>query len=144
MKNWWRWGILMALYIPLITIPAIRPSDGKELRPSDHGLPNQGDEDQAKAPQMSSFFGNGSASSTTTTQPLPEAQNFTDSSSSTTAGGGGGGGGGDRVKKLPGNGKQLEFGSMKTNGKAIAVHTLIFFVIYAILVLAVHIHIYTG
>lgn len=46
--------------------------------------------------------------------------------------------------QLPGNTKQLEFGSMKTNGKAIAVHTLIFFTIYAILILAVHIHIYTG
>ncbi|XP_022005570.1 uncharacterized protein LOC110904073 [Helianthus annuus] len=46
--------------------------------------------------------------------------------------------------QLPGNSKQLEFGSMRTNGKAIAVHTLIFFALYAILVLAVHIHIYTG
>nr|XP_011468705.1 PREDICTED: uncharacterized protein LOC101306079 [Fragaria vesca subsp. vesca] len=45
---------------------------------------------------------------------------------------------------LPGNGKQVEFGSMKTNGKAIAVHTLIFFALYAILILAVHVHIYTG
>ncbi|KAG8384980.1 hypothetical protein BUALT_Bualt04G0174600 [Buddleja alternifolia] len=46
--------------------------------------------------------------------------------------------------QLPGNNKQLEFGSMKTNGKAIAVHTLIFFILYAILILAVHVHIYTG
>lgn len=46
--------------------------------------------------------------------------------------------------QLPGNSKQLEFGSMRTNGKAIGVHTLIFFAIYAILVLAVHVHIYTG
>ncbi|XP_062010366.1 uncharacterized protein LOC133726769 [Rosa rugosa] len=45
---------------------------------------------------------------------------------------------------LPGNGKQVEFGSMKTNGKAIAVHTLIFFALYAVLILAVHVHIYTG
>lgn len=45
---------------------------------------------------------------------------------------------------LPGNSKQVEFGSMKTNGKAIAVHTLIFFALYAILILAVHVHIYTG
>ncbi|XP_050383964.1 uncharacterized protein LOC126800613 [Argentina anserina] len=45
---------------------------------------------------------------------------------------------------LPGNGKQVEFGSMKTNGKAIAIHTLIFFALYAILILAVHVHIYTG
>ncbi|KAK1410029.1 hypothetical protein QVD17_36561 [Tagetes erecta] len=46
--------------------------------------------------------------------------------------------------QLPGNSKQLEFGSMRTNRKAIGVHTLIFFTIYAILVLAVHVHIYTG
>ncbi|WOG93524.1 hypothetical protein DCAR_0312810 [Daucus carota subsp. sativus] len=44
--------------------------------------------------------------------------------------------------QLPGNQKQLEFGSMSTNGKSIAVHTLIFSVIYAILILAVHVHIY--
>ncbi|XP_021299240.1 uncharacterized protein LOC110427923 [Herrania umbratica] len=45
---------------------------------------------------------------------------------------------------FPGNSKQLEFGSMKTNGKAIAIHTLLFFAIYAVLILAVHLHIYTG
>ncbi|KAF1883694.1 hypothetical protein Lal_00012611 [Lupinus albus] len=44
----------------------------------------------------------------------------------------------------PGNGKQLEFSSMKTNGKAIFIHTLIFFALYAILILALHLHIYTG
>ncbi|KAK6155376.1 hypothetical protein DH2020_009624 [Rehmannia glutinosa] len=46
--------------------------------------------------------------------------------------------------QLPGNNRQLDFGSLKTNGKAIAVHTLIFFAFYAILILAVHLHIYTG
>ncbi|KAH9791910.1 hypothetical protein WN944_010338 [Citrus x changshan-huyou] len=46
--------------------------------------------------------------------------------------------------QLPGHNRLLEFGSMKTNGKAISVHTLIFFVLYAILILAVHVHIYTG
>ncbi|TYH76498.1 hypothetical protein ES332_D04G090500v1 [Gossypium tomentosum] len=45
---------------------------------------------------------------------------------------------------FPGNSKQLEFGSMKTNGKAIAIHTLLFFAIYAVLIVALHIHIYTG
>ncbi|KAK7290517.1 hypothetical protein RIF29_04995 [Crotalaria pallida] len=45
---------------------------------------------------------------------------------------------------FPGNGKQLEFSSMKTNGKAIFIHTLIFFALYAILILAVHLHIFTG
>ncbi|PON61290.1 hypothetical protein TorRG33x02_089150 [Trema orientale] len=46
--------------------------------------------------------------------------------------------------QLPGHSRPMEFGSMKTNGKAIAVHTLIFFALYAILILAVHVHIYTG
>ncbi|KAI5651089.1 hypothetical protein M9H77_37094 [Catharanthus roseus] len=46
--------------------------------------------------------------------------------------------------QLPGNNRNLEFGSLKTNGKAIMVHTLIFFALYAILILAVHVHIYTG
>lgn len=46
--------------------------------------------------------------------------------------------------QLPGHNKSLEFGSMKTNGKAIAVHTLFFFVLYAILILVLHVHIYTG
>lgn len=46
--------------------------------------------------------------------------------------------------QLPGHGRCLEFGSMKTNGKAVAVHTLICFTLYAILILAVRVHIYTG
>ncbi|KAG9158273.1 hypothetical protein Leryth_000406 [Lithospermum erythrorhizon] len=46
--------------------------------------------------------------------------------------------------QLPGNNKHVDFGGLKTNGKSIAVHTLIFFTIYAILIMAVHIHIYTG
>ncbi|KAF7134759.1 hypothetical protein RHSIM_Rhsim08G0042200 [Rhododendron simsii] len=46
--------------------------------------------------------------------------------------------------QIPGHNKQVEFGSMKTNGKAIAFHTLLFFALYAILIIAVHVHIYTG
>ena len=46
--------------------------------------------------------------------------------------------------QLPGNSKQVEFGSLKTNGMAVAVHTLIFFAVYAVLILALHVHIYTG
>ncbi|CAH2045271.1 unnamed protein product [Thlaspi arvense] len=45
---------------------------------------------------------------------------------------------------LPGNNRAVDFGTLKTNGKAIAVHTLIFFAIYSILILAVNLHIYTG
>ncbi|CAN7026096.1 unnamed protein product [Brassica rapa subsp. trilocularis] len=45
---------------------------------------------------------------------------------------------------LPGNNRAVDFGNLKTNGKAIAVHTLIFFAIYSILIVAVNLHIYTG
>uniref|UniRef100_A0A2P2LYU8 Uncharacterized protein MANES_15G162300 n=1 Tax=Rhizophora mucronata TaxID=61149 RepID=A0A2P2LYU8_RHIMU len=46
--------------------------------------------------------------------------------------------------QIPGNNRNLEFGGLKTNGKAIAVHTLIFFTLYAIFILALHVHVYTG
>ncbi|ESR50098.1 hypothetical protein KPL70_011865 [Citrus sinensis] len=46
--------------------------------------------------------------------------------------------------QLPGNHRHFEFGSFATNGKAVLVHTLIFFGIYTILILAVGIHIYMG
>lgn len=46
--------------------------------------------------------------------------------------------------QLPGHSKGVQFGSMKTNGKSIAVHTLIFFALYSIFLLALHIHIYIG
>ncbi|KAJ4901040.1 hypothetical protein Rs2_14991 [Raphanus sativus] len=45
---------------------------------------------------------------------------------------------------LPGTNRGVDFGNLKTNGKAIAVHTLIFFAIYSILIIAVNLHIYTG
>ncbi|KAL5990602.1 hypothetical protein ACLOJK_011505 [Asimina triloba] len=31
--------------------------------------------------------------------------------------------------QLPGNNRPVDFGSMKTNGKAVAIHTLIFFAV---------------
>jgi hypothetical protein len=46
--------------------------------------------------------------------------------------------------QLPGNSRHIEFGSLATNGKAILIHTLLFFVIFSILILAVGVHIYTG
>ncbi|KAK4410015.1 hypothetical protein Sango_0074500 [Sesamum angolense] len=46
--------------------------------------------------------------------------------------------------QLPGNYRQVEFGSLKTNGKSIAMHTFIFCALYAIMTLAVHLHIYIG
>ncbi|PIA33807.1 hypothetical protein AQUCO_04000105v1 [Aquilegia coerulea] len=45
--------------------------------------------------------------------------------------------------QLPGHTRPLEFGNFKTNGKAIAVHTLIFFGIFTVLIVAVGVHIYT-
>ncbi|XP_043724188.1 uncharacterized protein LOC122671147 [Telopea speciosissima] len=46
--------------------------------------------------------------------------------------------------QLPGNSSHVKFGSFKIKGKTIVVHTLIFFAVYAILILAVGVHIYTG
>ncbi|CAI9272838.1 unnamed protein product [Lactuca saligna] len=92
MENWWRWGIVMTLCLPLIAIPIV---DSKELRPSGHGLPNEAEAPetaQADSPQMSSFFGGGFSS---TTQPLPEAKNFSDPSWSSRRVGGG-----DHVRKV--------------------------------------------
>lgn len=92
MENWWCWGIVVALYLPQIAIPIV---DGKELRPSDHGLTNEAEAPetaQADSPQMLSFFGGGFSS---TTQPLPEARNFSDPSWSSRRVGGG-----DHVRKV--------------------------------------------
>uniref|UniRef100_J3LD50 Uncharacterized protein n=1 Tax=Oryza brachyantha TaxID=4533 RepID=J3LD50_ORYBR len=46
--------------------------------------------------------------------------------------------------ELPGTHRHVDFGSFRTNGKAIFVHTLIFFALFAIITLALHLHIYTG
>ncbi|KAK1318426.1 hypothetical protein QJS10_CPB04g00223 [Acorus calamus] len=46
--------------------------------------------------------------------------------------------------ELPGMQRHVEFGSQRTNGKAIAVHSVIFFAIFTIIILALNLHIYTG
>ncbi|KAM0843306.1 hypothetical protein ACQ4PT_034440 [Festuca glaucescens] len=46
--------------------------------------------------------------------------------------------------EIPGSHRHVDFGSFRTNGKAIFVHTLIFFAAFTILTLALHIHIYAG
>ncbi|XP_077229029.1 uncharacterized protein LOC143861945 [Tasmannia lanceolata] len=46
--------------------------------------------------------------------------------------------------QLPGHTRHVEFGSFKTNGKAIVIHTLIFFTLFTIFILALKIHIYAG
>uniref|UniRef100_A0A452ZXL8 Uncharacterized protein n=1 Tax=Aegilops tauschii subsp. strangulata TaxID=200361 RepID=A0A452ZXL8_AEGTS len=49
------------------------------------------------------------------------------------------GGGGWRTGR-----RHVDFGGLHTNGKAIFVHTLLFFAAFTILTLALHIHIYAG
>ncbi|CAN4085352.1 unnamed protein product [Withania somnifera] len=44
--------------------------------------------------------------------------------------------------QLPGNQRHVEFGSFTTNGKAVVIHTLIFFIFFTILILAVRIRIF--
>ncbi|KAJ0969219.1 hypothetical protein J5N97_022096 [Dioscorea zingiberensis] len=46
--------------------------------------------------------------------------------------------------ELPGTRRGVEFSSMRTNGKAVAVHTLIFFAVFSILIMALRVHIYAG
>ncbi|CAI0548116.1 unnamed protein product [Linum tenue] len=46
------------------------------------------------------------------------------------------------VFQIPGNTKHFEFGSLRTNGKAVIVHTLLFFTVFTILILALHVRIY--
>ncbi|KAI3463611.1 hypothetical protein Pfo_020274 [Paulownia fortunei] len=46
--------------------------------------------------------------------------------------------------QIPGNTRHVEFGNFTTNGKAVIIHTLLFFGVFTILVMAVRIRIYTG
>ncbi|KAL8243992.1 hypothetical protein R6Q59_010250 [Mikania micrantha] len=48
------------------------------------------------------------------------------------------------IFQVPGNTRTVEFGSFCTNGKAIILHTLLFFGAFTILILATGMHIYTG
>ncbi|XP_078433659.1 uncharacterized protein LOC144704947 [Wolffia australiana] len=45
---------------------------------------------------------------------------------------------------LPGNDKRVEFGTFATSGRAVFVHTLLFFGLYSLFVVALDIHFYTG
>ncbi|KAG6497446.1 hypothetical protein ZIOFF_045346 [Zingiber officinale] len=42
--------------------------------------------------------------------------------------------------QIPGKGRIVEFGTMQTSGVAIFVHSIIFFALAAIFILAVHVH----
>ncbi|CAL9123777.1 unnamed protein product [Musa hybrid cultivar] len=46
--------------------------------------------------------------------------------------------------QIPGNGRLVEFVSLKTSGLAIFVHSIIFFALAAIFILAIGVHVYTG
>ncbi|KAA8519362.1 hypothetical protein F0562_013618 [Nyssa sinensis] len=73
-----RYGFIKAAY--LIAILIIGQSDGRELRPSEHGLAYQNSTTKTtgkKSPEMMSFFG-GSVSSASNV-PFPEAKNMSDS-----------------------------------------------------------------
>ncbi|KAJ9176165.1 hypothetical protein P3X46_011507 [Hevea brasiliensis] len=46
--------------------------------------------------------------------------------------------------QLPGKGRIVEFGNMQTSGISILVHTIIFFALITIFLIAIGVHIYTG
>ncbi|KAF4390553.1 hypothetical protein CsatB_022665 [Cannabis sativa] len=46
--------------------------------------------------------------------------------------------------QLPGRNKVVEFGNMQTSGLAILVHTVLFFGLITIFLIAIGVHIYTG
>ncbi|KAK4763127.1 hypothetical protein SAY86_008895, partial [Trapa natans] len=46
--------------------------------------------------------------------------------------------------QLPGKGRVVEFGNMQTSGPSILVHTIIFFCLITIFLIALGVHIYTG
>ncbi|KAL8474568.1 hypothetical protein ACS0TY_030430 [Phlomoides rotata] len=46
--------------------------------------------------------------------------------------------------QVPGSTRHIEFGSFTTNGKAVMIHTLLFFVVFTILIMALRIQIYAG
>ncbi|KAK9278971.1 hypothetical protein L1049_028553 [Liquidambar formosana] len=48
------------------------------------------------------------------------------------------------IFQIPGHTRHIDFGGFKTNGKAVLMHTILFFAIFTILILAVHIKIYMG
>lgn len=48
------------------------------------------------------------------------------------------------ILEIPGTQRQVDFGSLRTSGKAVALHTLLFFAVFSILIVALRVHIYTG
>ncbi|XP_058745520.1 uncharacterized protein LOC131618275 [Vicia villosa] len=46
--------------------------------------------------------------------------------------------------QIPGKGKMVEFGSFQTSGLSIVVHSIIYFALVCIFMLAIRIHMYMG
>ncbi|KAL4392876.1 hypothetical protein HN51_038426 [Arachis hypogaea] len=46
--------------------------------------------------------------------------------------------------QLPAKGRVVEFGNMQTSGISILIHTIIFFVLITIFLIAIGVHIYSG
>ncbi|KMS97711.1 hypothetical protein BVRB_5g124550 [Beta vulgaris subsp. vulgaris] len=46
--------------------------------------------------------------------------------------------------QIPGRGRIIEFGSMQTSGASILVHTIIYFGLITIFLIAIGVHIYAG
>ncbi|PSS26971.1 Polycystic kidney disease protein [Actinidia chinensis var. chinensis] len=46
--------------------------------------------------------------------------------------------------QIPGRNKVVEFGNMQTSGMSILVHTIIYFGLLTIFLIAIGVHIYTG
>ncbi|KAL7195185.1 hypothetical protein ACSBR1_035414 [Camellia fascicularis] len=98
MKNWPQHGGAIAVPISLIVIFVIGRSDGRDLRPSEHGLAYQNNVTAAgeKSPEMRSFFGGAMPTVPAPSVPMPVAKNMSDASWWREVSGGGGGGGGGR------------------------------------------------
>ena len=81
MENFRRYDVVFIVYLPVavIAIFTVGRSEGRELRPSEHGLATaDGGED---SPEMRSFFrGRTSTPSPTVSMPMPEAKNMSDAS----------------------------------------------------------------
>ncbi|PSR98723.1 Intron-encoded endonuclease [Actinidia chinensis var. chinensis] len=91
MENFRRYDVVFIVYLPVavIAIFTVGRSEGRELRPSEHGLATaDGGED---SPEMRSFFrGRTSTPSPTVSMPMPEAKNMSDASWWKEVSGGGG------------------------------------------------------
>ncbi|GFY88118.1 transmembrane protein, putative [Actinidia rufa] len=46
--------------------------------------------------------------------------------------------------QIPGNNRVVEFGNLQTSGKSILVHTIIYFGLLTIFLIAIGVHIYAG